>query len=124
MGDRDDAPVEVEADRAGHQSTRPYEYRRPQGSCSRHQVAGCVHLMVIDQQGMHPVRGREKPTDGEPPLDDENGLVGLQPDASRRVVEIPIKKEPRIVAVVHPDERAESDIGIVLRRLSHPSSLA
>jgi hypothetical protein len=124
VGDRYDAPVQGEADRTGHQSTRPHEHRHAQGTCCRHQDAGCVHLVVIDQQRMHRVRRREKPADGKPPLDDENGLVGLQPDASRRVVEIPIEKESRIVMVVHPDERAGNDIGMVLGRIQHPFSLA
>jgi hypothetical protein len=124
IGDRDDASVEGEADRTGHQRTRPHEHGRSLGSCGRHEVAGCVHLMVIDQQRMHRVGGREKPADGKPPLDHENGLLGLQPDATRRVVEIPIKKEPRIVVVLQPDERARSDSGIVLGRFRHSFSLA
>jgi hypothetical protein len=80
--------------------------------------------MIIDEQGTHRVLGREEPADGEPPLDHEDRLVGVQPDAAGRVVEIPVEVESRVVGVVHPDERARRDNRRLFGRVRHSASLA
>jgi hypothetical protein len=80
--------------------------------------------VIIDEQRTDRVLGREEPVDGEPPLDHEDRLVGVQPDPAGRVVEVPVEVESRVVGVVHPDERARGDDRKVLGRVRHPASLA
>jgi hypothetical protein len=116
--------VQGEADGVGDHGTRPYEHRRPPGSCGRHQVTGRLHLVIIDEQGTHRVLGREEPIDSELPLDHEHRLVGVQPDSAGRVVEVTVKVESRIIGVAHFEKRARGDDMGVLGRVRHPASLA
>jgi hypothetical protein len=80
--------------------------------------------VVIHQQRTNKVSGREKALDGEPPLDNEDRLIGARSGPASRVVEVPKVVESRVVGIVYLDERARHDKGRALGRVRHPTSLA
>jgi hypothetical protein len=80
--------------------------------------------MIVNQQRADGVRGGEQPVDRKPPFDHEHRLVGVHPDPSGRVVEVPVEIEPRVLGSVHPDQRTRGDGRGVLRGGRHAASLA
>ena len=116
--------MEGEAHRGGYDRAGPDEHRHSTGPGGGHQVAGPCHLVVVDQQGTHGVGRSEESLDGEPPLHHEDRPVGFHPDPTGWIVEVPIRREARVLGVGHADEWAWGADAGVFWRARHAASLA